>query len=891
MFASFPLPCLLISLLFSLVLSYPQAPAPPRTPAPAGPPSSAPSGVPGAPSAPGREPLLAAPALPAGLDTSGCLPPIFGLCTRIDNPCCSGDCFIFPGLAQGICGFGGDVVRPLGTANAPVLPAGLGAGVVERTIGGESGGEGGVDGAKVAERAAYVEPLVQGVEGVVADVEREVMAEEDTRDRRCTGDTTGTGDTVFTAFHALAAEVMKDVMEEVMAMRTHDYGFKMGWYKNLQNRLHPPHPARTRYDSERALLSSHASPTSTTPRSPTPGAHTLSTSVALHRLLHRHFRTLLLLLFLATTCILYTSLTAMSAAPSQLLATHDAAAADAATAAAMRARWPKLQRYYAGLYELVPAAANVREYPPRPPTTTPVPAAEGHMAGQQRARVFDPYPREGVECGFGGRRAPVVRAYDGVPRGMPDAVIGSAKELGLDESVCFERYGRLGDYGLGYAAADGGLGAAVRKPGEAAAEAANGWGWEEEKIDWRGMDWGKAQEECVASNADRFGDGKRPRTAVLLRTWTGYDYTPDDIANMRALVSELSIHTRGEYNVHILVHVKNASLPFWTSPELHAHTLATSNLPPEFHGLAWLWSETQMRSLYAAIPDDSARYKHATLAAEYGFQRMPVHEVYRSTFMPVQAWSQSHPEFEYVWNWEMDIRYTGHLYHLFNRLDTWSTRQPTSGAWERAARFYVPSIHGAYSEFVGNTTDSDNAPADLITLNPLFDPTNTTWILRHDHPGFPPSTPRRAAVITASRLSRRLLTAMHAENTQGRTMFSEMWPASAALHAGMKAVYAPHPVFVDRRWPVAWLERTFNGVAKGAVFGVREHNFEGSSWYYNARWAGGVYRRWAGIGEGGGEGEGGAEGEERERGEERGEKRGRMCLRGGWLVHPVKDTR
>lgn len=95
-------------------------------------------------------------------------------------------------------------------------------------------------------------------------------------------------------------------------------------------------------------------------------------------------------------------------------------------------------------------------------------------------------------------------------------------------------------------------------------------------------------------------------------------------------------------------------------------------------------------------------------------------------------------------------------------------------------------------------------------MNPLFDPSHTTWLLRDDHPGYPTGIPRRASIITATRLSRRLLAAMHAENAAGRAMFSEMFPGSVAFaQGGLKAVFAPHPVYVDRKWPVPFLTKTF----------------------------------------------------------------------------------
>ncbi|KAI9851983.1 MAG: hypothetical protein M1824_002199, partial [Vezdaea acicularis] len=179
--------------------------------------------------------------------------------------------------------------------------------------------------------------------------------------------------------------------------------------------------------------------------------------------------------------------------------------------------------------------------------------------------------------------------------------------------------------------------------------------------------------------------------------------------------------------------------------------------------------------------------------------------------------------------------------------------------------------------------------ADLITLNPLFDPDGTTWLLANDITGYNTSRalpPRRASIITASRLSARLLRAMHRETSLARhTMFSEMWPATVALHHGFKAVYAPHPSYIDRQWPLKYLANVFNagrngasGGARTSVFGDREHNFKGSTWYYNAGFAPNLWVRWLGLV---GHNDGG------EAWEREGE--GRMCLP-PMLLHPMKGV-
>jgi hypothetical protein len=676
-------------------------------------------------------------------------------------------------------------------------------------------------------------------------------------------------------------------------------------------------------------------------------------------------------------------------------------------------RFPKLTKYHAGLYNLIPFESNKPEYPQAEPLSelgqgkagdssenkekangsndyeTKKTENRGSLGVTAKSRVFNPYPNyssaeyraqwdgDFVPCSFGytingtPRDRPEIRVFDGIPEGMPNPVFGSHELLGFDEGVCFERYGRLGPYGYGYTQEDGGLGEAIFNSStrENGVETAHGVGaFPLKKIDWRGVDWGSLQIECLRANQERFKKApdtvdslypnpakrntttaeeekedeegkspsmsetkkKHPRTAVLLRTWTGYTYNANDIANLRSLISELSILSGGEYTVHILLHVKDNTEPIWASPDVYQRILSSSGLPEEFWGLTELWNEALMQTLYSRVRDSDPELSRQTAG-------IPIHAVYRSSFMPVQWFAKRHPEYDYFWNWEMDVRYTGHLYHLLERLDRWTTSQPRKGLWERNSRFYIPAAHGSWELFSSTVSASStynntilgpmdipgvrrypsdppleehsnwgvDEPADLIALNPLFDPAGSPWILSNEVAGYPSSIPRRASIIATVRLSRRLIEAMHKENYEdGHMVCTEMFPPTVALHHGLKAVYAPHPVYMERRWPIGYLDQTFNSrddisadgshglnivspnraMAKGSggVFGVKkEHNFRGTSWYYDARFGGEIYRRWIGssLDEDGDR--------VRDVDDAMREKSGRMCLR-GWLIHPVK---
>jgi hypothetical protein len=557
-----------------------------------------------------------------------------------------------------------------------------------------------------------------------------------------------------------------------------------------------------------------------------------------------------------------------------------------------------------------------------------------------------------------------VRVYDAVPNGFPEAFVGSAEAVGLHTGLCIDRVQRYGPYGLEPL---GGRDPVTR-------------------VDWAKVEWGRLQRECAVRNRGRFrsvgrvkeeeeegigmeilddrmggigngDDGEereevdesgrlyQSRTAILLRTWEGFEYTENDIMNIRAMVTELSLASGGEYQVFLLVNVKDRSQPIFSDRRAYKKVLRRI-VPRELQDIAILWTEEICEKLYPDVGD---------------------WQVYWQQYMPVQWFSQSHPEFDYVWNWEMDVRYIGNHYHFLSQTAYFAQQQPRKFLWERNARFYMPSFHGAsYASFANDTNsiiasaasaasagtlptppiwgprpyspsqtprgptpprggqDADRfewgvgEEADFITLLPIWDPVRTRWTMRNkvwnftpgirphfsrDHPTddefHHPSydgtrLPRRGYINTVVRLSRGLLHAMHDEQLAGRSMQAEMWPSSVALHHGFKAVYVPQPVWSDRVWPGRYADAVFN--ADGGVAGRwgqegdsvynqdREVNFRSWGWYYHAEFPRVLYRRWMGWKAEDEMGNvGGQDWEERD-----GDgPKGRICLP-PMLLHPVK---
>lgn len=556
----------------------------------------------------------------------------------------------------------------------------------------------------------------------------------------------------------------------------------------------------------------------------------------------------------------------------------------------------------------------------------------------------------------------MVQAYRAKQSDFPPVLVGTADVVGLDENVCFDRHHRYGPYG--FAQNDH--------------YDVEGWSKPEDKPDWSSIWWGQLQDACLQKNKDRYAPEQRapmdlvpdkdlpensetleepststqdapkhhPRTALLIRTWEGYSYTENDLQAIRALVTELSLLTGGEYQVYLFVNVKEHDADIYNNPQVYQDVLKRV-VPRELRDISLLWTEKVCEEWYPEVGD---------------------WQVYWQQFMPLQWFSKTHPEFDYVWNWETDARYTGNHYHFLERVVDFARNMPRKNLWERNSRFYFPDVHGNYASFLNDTDESivtataagkmspvwgpspysseqhvigPSAPhsqntdnfewgvgeeADLITLQPIWDPSQTEWSYRYKiwnfitgkRPHFTPSDPgddayyhpdfakipRRVFINTVARFSKKMLHAMHIENRAGRSMQAEMWPATVALQHGLKAVYAPHPIWADRKWPGWFLDATFNADAGDtAAWGQRKDSpynhdreaaFRGWSWYYSTGFPRVLYRRWLGwkaydiLGNLGGES---YENEKRvvETGLEIGGD-GPMCLP-GMLLHPVKKVK
>lgn len=149
-------------------------------------------------------------------------------------------------------------------------------------------------------------------------------------------------------------------------------------------------------------------------------------------------------------------------------------------------------------------------------------------------------------------------------------------------------------------------------------------------VNWDQVNWGNLQRECVRLNSNRFdlnprtihtgdsrentnpfpgaaGATRKQRTAVLLRGYSGFDYTPNVVQNIRAMIVELALNSGGEYEVFLVVEVResldhSSSDPNITDPQTYEQT-KRQHVPQEFCNMTVLWNEKQWRDLYPLVPE------------------------------------------------------------------------------------------------------------------------------------------------------------------------------------------------------------------------------------------------------------------------------------------------
>lgn len=137
----------------------------------------------------------------------------------------------------------------------------------------------------------------------------------------------------------------------------------------------------------------------------------------------------------------------------------------------------------------------------------------------------------------------------------------------------------------------------------------------------------------------------KSRTAVVVRAHHKMNFGTDTMMLLRSLISELSLHSGGEYSVFLLVEVKDERSI--DDPEIYQDILE-NNIPQELHKMTILFERKALMSSW---------YPKSTLNVEGLNQAL-------------QVFAELHPEFDHFWQTELDVRYTGHWYNLLENADS-----------------------------------------------------------------------------------------------------------------------------------------------------------------------------------------------------------------------------
>ncbi|KAK4215564.1 hypothetical protein QBC37DRAFT_281327 [Rhypophila decipiens] len=411
------------------------------------------------------------------------------------------------------------------------------------------------------------------------------------------------------------------------------------------------------------------------------------------------------------------------------------------------------------------------------------------------------------------------------------------------------------------------------------------------KVDWNSTDWQMLQKQCFTRNARRFPQGetiddsmmkhsrlryrdlsKPPRapqwyefrasrrTAIVVRTWRGYEYKNEDLHYLRSLVVETALKTGGEYQVVLLVDMKDYEIDIFASEPNYLQALQDSGVPPEFESMAVLWDDRLLDTWYPLVAERRTMWQ---------------------VFQPMQLFALHYPEFDHFWQLELDMRFTGDAGTFFDKMGEFARNEPRKQALERSMFQHMQKRIGDYQNFSSAVNTANNGSANLWgpLRIPDIDPigpeppvphaANDTfrwgvgedadvivtawcgdvrktndWVFRHWIGGFAAErdTPRYWCPPAIMRSSRALLLVAHeAQLLHGMYLPSEATLPSFALWHGLKLSFPQHPVFHEREDEDDFREEWFRGGPEASIdgFGPSEMtmpNGMGMSFWWQSRW-------------------------------------------------------
>ncbi len=211
----------------------------------------------------------------------------------------------------------------------------------------------------------------------------------------------------------------------------------------------------------------------------------------------------------------------------------------------------------------------------------------------------------------------------------PVSMFGSYNATGLASDFCLDRHARYDPYGYdeGDLQSNGGR----RKANRAS------------KVQWENVDWGHLQGDCLMRNQHRYepypwganrtttlwmprqediddvdttvvlpddgpqtsvsyrlwksSQGYKQRTAIVLRTWESNEWTIDTIQYIRSMIMELSLHSGAEYEVIIMVEIKDAGARIFDNDASYRQTLKKA-VPGEFRNNTVLFNRRLLEKWY-----------------------------------------------------------------------------------------------------------------------------------------------------------------------------------------------------------------------------------------------------------------------------------------------------
>jgi len=211
-----------------------------------------------------------------------------------------------------------------------------------------------------------------------------------------------------------------------------------------------------------------------------------------------------------------------------------------------------------------------------------------------------------------------------------EPIIGSYTETGLESDFCFDRHARYDPYGY----EEGDFNDGKEESSRAL------------KVTWENVNWGELQSDCFMRNEDRYEPYNRTdasatfwmpskedqeqvddilvfppeeaknvksywqwqakrksykkRNAIVLRTWDGNEWTVDTTQYVRSYIMELALHSGAEYEVILLVEVKDLKKKIFDNPKAYREALLTS-VPDEFVDMTVLFNRMLLEAWYPKV--------------------------------------------------------------------------------------------------------------------------------------------------------------------------------------------------------------------------------------------------------------------------------------------------